>query len=156
MVRTTYRSPVGTLTLVGEGDLLTGLWMEENLPTGLPPEGHAPVFARVKRWLDGYFLGQPPEIDFDLCPAGTAFQKKVWGILLTVPYGQTRTYGSVAGQIGGGKPMSSRAVGGAVGRNPISIIIPCHRIVGAGGKLTGYAGGLETKAWLLRHEGGKL
>lgn len=154
MVRMHYPSPVGTLTLVGEGDTLTGLWLEKDRPAELPPEGYAPVFDRAVKWLDGYFHGQPLEIDFDLCPAGTPFQKTVWEILLTVPFGQTRTYGSVAKELG--QKMSSQAVGGAVGRNPISIIIPCHRIVGGGGKLTGYAGGLEAKAWLLRHEGGKL
>lgn len=156
MVCTRYPSPIGTLTLVGEGNVLTGLWLERDRPAQLPPEGHAPVFDRAVKWLDGYFQGQPPEISFDLRPAGTPFQKKVWEILLTVPYGQTRTYGSIAIEIDPVGKMSAQAIGGAVGRNPISIIIPCHRIVGAGGRLTGYAGGLEKKAWLLRHEGGIL
>ena len=156
MVRTIYPSPVGVLTLVGEGEALTGLWMENNLPEELPPMGHAPVFDRAATWLDRYFQGRPQKVDFDLKPTGTPFQKKVWQILLTVPYGQTRSYGSVAKEIAPDENMSAQAIGGAVGRNPISIIIPCHRIVGSHGRLTGYAGGLEAKEWLLRHEGGIL
>ena len=154
MVRTIYPSPVGVLTLVGEGEALTGLWMENNLPKELPPMGHAPVFDRAATWLDRYFQGRPQKVDFDLKPTGTPFQKKVWQMLMTVPYGQTRTYGSIAKDLS--DRMSSQAVGGAVGRNPISIIIPCHRIIGSNGKLIGYAGGLQAKEWLLRHEGGAL
>ena len=154
MVRTIYPSPVGTLTLVGEGDTLTGLWMEENLPKELPPMGHAPVFDRAATWLDMYFHGRPQKVNFHLEPIGTPFQKKVWQILLPVPYGQPRSYGAVAKELSPG--MSPQAVGSAVGRNPISIIIPCHRIIGSNGKLIGYAGGLEAKEWILRHEGGTL
>ena len=111
---------------------------------------------RAKVWLDGYFSGNPAELSFPLNPHGTSFQKQVWEILLTVPYGKTTTYGAIAREIAlrtGKEKMSAQAVGQAVGANPISILIPCHRVVGANGKLTGYAGGLDKKEWLLRHEG---
>ena len=91
-------------------------------------------------------------MDIPLSLAGTPFQRQVWSILLTIPYGQTRTYGEIAGLLGR-ETMSAQAIGGAVGKNPVSILVPCHRVVGAGGKLTGYAWGLDRKAWLLQHEG---
>ncbi len=149
---TQYPSPIGPLTLVSDGQALTGLWMQtQNFDfSGLSLRDNLPLFAKVRDWLDGYFAGQPREIDFPLSPAGTAFQKRVWDILLTIPYSKTCTYGSIAKQLG--ENMSAQAVGQAVGKNPISIIIPCHRVVGARGQLTGYAGGLENKKWLLRHE----
>lgn len=150
---TEYASPVGTLLLCSDGKALTGLWLEKNRPNPdtMIRKDDLPVLLRVKNWLDGYFAGISGEMDFPLAPSGTPFQRKVWGILLTVPRGQTTTYGAIAEAIAPG--MSAQAVGQAVGKNPISIAIPCHRCLGAGGKLTGYAGGLETKKWLLTHEG---
>ena len=123
------------------------------------PEQVHPVPEAVKQWLDDYFLGHPGEVSFPLKPKGTVFQQQVWQILLGIPYGHTRTYGDIAREMAaltGKKKMSAQAIGQAVGKNPISILIPCHRVVGAGGKLTGYAGGLENKVWLLEHEGAEL
>jgi len=149
---TQYPSPIGLLTLASDGENLTGLWMEgQPLPTEML-QRDLPVFHAAKAWLDAYFRGENPTIDYlPLSPAGTPFQHRVWDILLTVPYGEPITYGEIARKLG--IRMSPQAVGGAVGRNPISIIIPCHRCVGARRKLTGYAGGLERKVWLLHHEG---
>lgn len=149
---THYLSPIGPLLLVSDGSALTGLWM----PTEHFSTEHCiqrddlPLFQDVQVWLDGYFQGKPAEFSFPLSPAGTPFQKRVWEILLTIPYGQTTSYGAIAKDLSPG--MSAQAVGQAVGRNPISIIIPCHRVVGTKGQLTGYAGGLPIKTWLLRHE----
>ena len=146
-----YPSPVGRLSLVGDGQILTGLYLEKNCPAVLPPEGLAPVFPQATHWLDLYFQGIAAPVDFPLALQGTPFQQEVWNILRTVPFGRTLTYGAAAQMLG--RPMSPQAVGGAVGHNPISIIIPCHRIIGSSGRLTGYAGGLEAKQWLLHHEG---
>lgn len=149
-----YDSPVGELLLTCDGESLTGLWMNAAPPKDAV-RGH-PVLERVSAWLDAYFRGEDPVIDFSLAPAGTAFQKKVWDILRDIPQGKTRTYGDIAREMAallGKEKMSAQAVGGAVGSNPISIIIPCHRVVGAKGQLTGYAGGIDKKVWLLRHEG---
>ena len=146
----TYPSPLGELLLLSDGEALTGLYMDTQAHPTLGeycPE--LPVFAKVFQWLDSYFLGKENPIAFSLSPVGTAFQKQVWKILLTIPFGHTQSYGEIARQIRAS--MSPQAVGGAVGRNPISII-PCHRCVGAKGQLTGYAGGLDNKLWLLRHE----
>lgn len=107
----------------------------------------------VSRWLDGYFAGEQPERDFLLAPRGSDFQSRVWAELLRIPYGETRSYGEIARKSGCG---SARAVGNAVGHNPISIIVPCHRVVGANGKLTGYAGGVERKEYLLKLEAAAL
>lgn len=153
---TEYLSPLGKILLTSDGEALTGLWLDTQNPPDVSMErrDHLPLFRSVKDWLDAYFRGEERPIGFPLSPAGTAFQQKVWQILPTIPYGQTRTYGSIAKQI---RPtMSAQAVGQAVGRNPISIIIPCHRCMGAGNKLTGYTGGLDKKVWLLRHEGGNV
>lgn len=149
---TEYPSPIGPLTLISDGSALTGLWMQAQQfdVSGLTRQDDLPVFQEVRAWLDAYFAGQPQEINFPFSPAGTAFQKQVWEILLTIPYGNTTTYGAMARQLG--PKMSAQAVGQAVGKNPIGIIIPCHRVVGAQGQLTGYAGGLKNKKWLLRHE----
>ena len=114
-----YPSPVGRLTLVGDGPILTGLYLEKNCPAVLPPEGFAPVFPQATHWLDLYFQGIAAPADFPLAPQGTPFQQEVWNILRTVPFGRTLTYGAVAQMLG--RPMSPQAVGGAVGRNPISI-----------------------------------
>ena len=147
-----YESPVGPLWLTSDGENLTGLWMwaVEGTPADLP------IFRDADCWLDAYFRGQHPAMDqLPLSPTGTEFQQLIWDILLTIPFGATRTYGDIAKESAakmGKEKMSAQAVGGAVGRNPISIIIPCHRVIGAGGKLTGYAGGLDKKVWLLSHE----
>lgn len=147
-----YDSPVGTLLLVSDGNNLTGLYMHRPIPE----ETDLPVFARTKQWLDAYFRGENPGVDVPIKLTGTPFQMQVWELLKEIPLGQTRTYGELAAQIAretGKMKMSSQAVGRAVGKNPVSILIPCHRVVGAKGSLTGYAGGLENKKWLLAHEG---
>lgn len=146
-------SPVGGLWLASDGDALTGLWMAEGrlLPgdlTGTYAPDH-PVFRAAEAWLDAYFDRAPLPPMPPLAPSGTPFQRRVWDRLREIPYGETVTYGALAR----GLRSSSRAVGGAVGKNPISILIPCHRVVGARGRLTGYAGGLEAKRYLLELEG---
>lgn len=151
---TSYHSPVGPMWLTSDGENLTGLWMWEIPDTQISDT--LPVFRRARGWLDSYFRGEAPPVNtLPLSPAGTEFQRLVWEILLTIPFGQTRTYGDIAKEAAlrmGKERMSAQAVGGAVGCNPISIIIPCHRVIGADGRLTGYAGGLSKKEWLLRHE----
>lgn len=146
-----YPSPVGMLLLTSDGVALTGLWMDRKPPKYAAPGEGLEVIGSAGRWLDAYFRGEAPEIRFPLNPEGTDFQQRVWAILRTIPRGQTLTYGAIARMLG--ENMSAQAVGGAVGRNPISIIIPCHRVLGAEGRLTGYAGGLDKKRWLLDHEG---
>lgn len=150
-----YNCPVGKLLLVSDGEALTGLYMNRELPERTE---ELPVFFQVRRWLDAYFRGEEREIDFPMKAEGTPFQMLVWQLLLAIPFGQTRTYGELAKEAAarmGKEKMSAQAVGGAVSRNPISIVIPCHRVIGVDGRLTGYAGGLENKKWLLFHEGGK-
>ena len=150
-----YESPFGPLLLRCEEDGVTGLWMNRETPE---QETDHPLLTAAKQWLDAYFRGSPAEISFPLKPEGTAFQKQVWQILLAIPYGQTRTYGDIAREMAvltGKETMSAQAIGQAVGKNPISILIPCHRVVGSKGQLTGYAGGLENKLWLLNHESAK-
>jgi len=158
-----YASPVGELTLCARGDALAGLWLEGQKYFGASVSGEmvpgdAPVLDLARRWLDRYFAGERPSPgELPLAPEGTPFRRLVWGLLTEIPYGQTVSYGQLARQAAEqlGRPsMSARAVGSAAGRNPISIIIPCHRLVGADGSLTGYAGGVDKKRWLLRHEGG--
>ena len=158
----TYASPVGEITLCSDGDALRGLWIEGQkyhggtIPEAMEP-GDAPVLAAAKEWLDADFAGERPAIaDLPLAPIGSEFRQKVWRILTEIPYGQVTTYGAIAQQVArelGRDHMASLAVGGAVGHNPISIVIPCHRVVGSDGSLTGYAGGLDKKIWLLEHEG---
>ena len=148
-------SPLGGLTLASDGEALTGLWFDGQAHYGaglsdVREESPLPVFEEARRWLALYFDGRQPDFAPPLCPRGTAFQRAVLDALLDIPYGQTTTYGELARRLGG---ASARAVGGAVGRNPVSIIIPCHRVLGADGRLTGYAGGLERKRCLLRLEG---
>ena len=156
-----YQSPLGWLTLASDGEAMTGLWMEgqkyfkRTLDESVV-EKDLPVFEEVTHWLDRYFQGKNPDITFRLCPKGTEFQKSVWKVLYDIPYGSTVTYGEIASIIArqnGMTSMSAQAVGSAVGHNPISILIPCHRVVGANGSLTGYAGGIEKKRWLLTLEG---
>ena len=155
-----YRSPLGTITLASDGEALTGLWFngQKYFGSTLPQQtgmGDCPVFAQAKRWLDSYFAGAKPDFAPPLRWDATPFRKAVWGILLTIPYGCTMTYGQIAAQLADrmGKPQSAQAVGGAVGHNPISLIVPCHRVVGADGSLTGYAGGIDRKVELLTLEG---
>lgn len=162
---TQYTSPVGALTLCAHEDKLVGLWLEDqkyfgaSLPEEMAPDEDIPVLLRAREWLDRYFAGgEPRPAELPLSPIGTPFRQTVWKLLLEIPYGQTVTYGQLSRRTAAalGRPsMAARAVGSAAGHNPISIIIPCHRLVGAGGSLTGYAGGLERKRWLLRHEGQK-
>lgn len=160
---TQYASPLGPLTLVSDGQGLAGLWIEgqkyfaATLPETPLPRDDAPGFEAVRRWLDRYFAGENPSTEgLPLYPAGNAFRQAVWACLREIPYGQVTTYGRIARQAAerlGRAHLSAQAVGGAVGHNPISILIPCHRVVGANGLLTGYAGGLDKKEWLLHHEG---
>ena len=148
----TYASPVGCLTMVSDGVHLTGLAFDRE--TGR--EDELELFDQVRMWLDAYFRGDEPDwMELPLKAEGTAFQQQVWSLLLEIPYGKTRTYGELAAKLArlsGKEKMSAQAVGQAVGKNPIGIVIPCHRCVGAGGKLTGYAWGLARKKWLLEME----
>lgn len=156
-----YKSPLGGITMASDGNALTGLWFDgqKYFAEGLAETAAAktlPVFDEAMRWLDIYFSGRRPDFTPLLNLKGTAFRKEVWQLLLQIPYGQTTTYGELAAQLAahrGLKQMSAQAVGGAVGHNPISIIVPCHRVVGTGGSLTGYAGGLAKKLALLKLEG---
>lgn len=155
-----YASPLGSILLAADDIGLVGLWFEgqKYFAHGLEKtheEKEIPLFAKVKRWLDVYFSGQQPQFTVPLHFIGSDFQKEVWELLCTIPYGQTTTYGAIAKQLAAkrGLPqMSAQAVGGAVGHNKISIIVPCHRVVGKNGSLTGYAGGIDKKAELLRLE----
>jgi methylated-DNA-[protein]-cysteine S-methyltransferase len=146
-------SPVGPLTLVANGGELCGLYMVEqrHRPSeGTFGEPDTGPFAEAVEQLDEYFAGSRTQFDLPLGPVGTEFQQRVWRALLAIPYGQTVAYGQIASQIG--SPAASRAVGLANGRNPIGIIVPCHRVVGSTGHLTGYGGGLERKQFLLDFE----
>ena len=155
-----YLSPLGGITLASDGSSLTGLWFDGQKYFGstLPAvhrEQALPVFDETVRWLDTYFSGSIPDFIPPLVLPFSPFRKMIWEILLTIPYGQTMTYGEIAAEVArrtGKDRMSAQAVGGAVGRNPISLIIPCHRVIGASGKLTGYAGGLDKKIRLLQME----
>lgn len=157
----TYDSPLGEILLAADEQGLTGLWFdkEKYFARNLDPEhkpGDLPALKETCRWLDVYFSGMEPTFTPPLHIIGTPFQKEVWQILLQIPYGETVTYGDIAQQIAsnrGVEKMSAQAVGGAVGHNEISILIPCHRVVGANGSLTGYAGGVDKKNFLLRLEG---
>lgn len=155
-----YDSPLGGITMASDGESLTGLWFDgqkyfADTLDREHKEKALPVFGLADRWLDLYFGGSAPDFTPPLCMKTTDFRKTVWRILLTVPYGKTMTYGEIADAVamerGLSKP-SAQAVGGAVGHNAISLIIPCHRVVGANGSLTGYAGGLERKFRLLAME----
>ncbi len=147
-----YSSPVGKLLLRSDGTALTGLWFQEDAELHLEEDA---ILSEAKQWLDGYFRGENRPVGFVRNPQGTAFQRLVWRLLEDIPCGETRTYGDLARQAAaamGKEKMSAQAIGQAVGSNPISILIPCHRVVGARGQLTGYAWGLEKKKWLLSHE----
>lgn len=176
-----YKSPLGGITLASDGDALTGLWFDgqkyfgstlqgevvqkedleaafdgmEELSLAKAKHEQIPALKQAVQWLDLYFGGRIPDFTPPLLMKTTGFRKAVWEILLSIPYGQTMTYGEIARRLAnqmGISSMSAQAVGSAVGHNAISLLIPCHRVVGAGGKLTGYAGGLEKKRWLLTME----
>lgn len=160
---THYSSPLGSIMLASDGDNLIGLWIEgqkyfaDTVAEEITEKLDLPVFIATQNWLDEYFAGQKPSIsDLPLAPKGGEFRRAVWDILCEIPYGECFSYGEIAKIVAARMnkvSMSSQAVGGAVGHNPISIIIPCHRVVGANGNLTGYAGGLSKKIKLLEHEG---
>lgn len=155
-----YDSPLGGITLSSDGQALTGLWFDDQkyfayTLTGNPEQKKLPVFEQAKLWLDIYFSGKEPAFTPLLSPKATPFRRAVWEILLTIPFGRTMTYGEIAKEIArrrGLPKMSAQAVGGAVGHNPISLIIPCHRVIGTDGSLTGYAGGIARKEKLLALE----
>ena len=155
-----YLSPLGQILLSSDGENLNGLWFENekyypyNISKGSEKKD-LPIFEQTKKWLDIYFAGNNPNFTPSLNLRGTEFQMSVWNILNQIPYGEVTTYGEIAREIAKQKGivrMSAQAVGGAVGRNPISIIVPCHRVVGSNGALTGYAGGLKRKSALLSLE----
>ena len=161
---TEYESPVGKLTLASDGAAVCGLWLAgqkyhgDTVPGPLARDDAAGGFAELRGWLDAYFAGERPAVgDVPLAPIGSDFRQAVWRKLIAIPYGETTTYGRIAEELRAERGKASAlAVGGAVGHNPISIIIPCHRVVGADGSLTGYAGGITRKAWLLEHEGADM
>ncbi len=156
-----YDAPYGRYVMALEDGALTGLWLkgQKYFPSTLPePSGEeTEIFARIRRWLDDYFAGRQPDASaLPLAPKGSDFAQSVWQLLLEIPYGHTVTYGQLAARLAqqrGLAHMSAQAVGGAVGHNPISLIIPCHRVLGAKNQLTGYAGGLDVKTFLLKLEG---
>ena len=156
LYKSIYKSPLGMLTLISDKDTLNYILFEndrfyENLKAKAI-EKDLKIFTQTKLWLDKYFKGQNPNInELNINPKGTIFQIKVWNILKTIPYGKTITYKEIAKKLN--KPKSYRAVGSAIGHNPIPIIIPCHRVIGANNKLTGYSGGIENKIKLLKLEG---
>lgn len=159
----TLPSPLGKIYIVSDETHLVGAWLEgqkyfqKGLKEKPQEKEELPVLQKTQKWFEDYFSGKRPEIsDLSLKPQGSEFQKVVWKILCEIPYGETTTYGNIAREVAvrmGKKRMSAQAVGGAVGHNPISIIIPCHRVVGTDGSLTGYAGGIDKKLKLLQHEG---
>lgn len=167
MPRVTYLmklpSPLGPLFLASDGEALTGLWLEgqKYFAAGLEAETEErpdlPVFRQAAAWLDAYFEKRDLPPLPPLAPKGSAFRERVWKLLLEIPLGEVTTYGALTKKLkAAGVPASPQAVGGAVGHNPISILIPCHRVVGTGGSLTGYAGGVEKKRFLLELEGTDL
>jgi methylated-DNA-[protein]-cysteine S-methyltransferase len=150
------QSPVGALRLVASDKGLAGVWFERTRPGRVRPRGDVedrrhPVLVEAERQLREYFAGRRHSFDLKLDFVGTPFQRAVWKALLTIPFGQTRSYGQIAQQVG--RPSASRAVGAANGRNPVSIVAPCHRVIGSTGALTGFGGGLDVKERLLRLEG---
>ena len=156
-----YDSPLGGMTMASDGTHLVGLWFDgqkyfaSTLDDAHEVREDLPVFEQTRRWLDSYFSGKEPDFTPALLMRANDFRRSVWEILLTIPYGHTMTYGHIArilAQQRGLTSMSAQAIGGAVGHNPISLIVPCHRVVGANGSLTGYAGGLERKRWLIQLE----
>ena len=153
----TVGSPLGTILLTSNGAALTGLYFQGQRYAPQPAAGwvrraDVPVFAQAQAWLDAYFAAQPLSVDLPLAPRGTPFQRTVWQQIARIPRGETITYAELARRSGNGAAL--RAAGAATGRNPISLVIPCHRVVGSDGSLTGYAGGLERKRRLLALEAG--
>ena len=156
-----YDSPLGGILIASDGEALTGLWFDgqKYFADTLDDEHEMKelaIFDEARRWLDIYFSGKAPDFTPPLRMTGSEFRRAVWEMLLSIPYGEMMTYGEIAGRVAkkmGAVGMSARAVGGAVGHNAISLIIPCHRVAGANGKMTGYAGGIDKKIWLLEHEG---
>ena len=154
-----YMSPIGGITLASDGKALVGLWFDgqKYFADVLDPvheeRQDLEIFAETRRWLDIYFCGENPDFLPNIALRGSGFRKAVWRKLLEIPYGQTTTYGVLARSM---HCKSAQAVGGAVGHNPLSLIVPCHRVVGTGGKLTGYAGGIDKKEWLLHMEGARV
>ena len=162
MVSRVVPSPLGDITLVATDAALKGLWIagqrvELSGYDSLPPSGNNPVLREAERWLKAYFEGKRPSVEsLPMEPEGSDFRRLIGSLMLRIPYGETVTYGELAAEAArlmGKAKMSAQAVGGAVGSNPISIIIPCHRVMGAGGRVTGYAGGVYLKMQLLQHEG---
>lgn len=157
-----YESPIGGMTMAGGKEGLTGLWFDgqKYFAAGLElkeetEEKRLPVFAKTVQWLDFYFAGKEPDFMPPLCIRTTPFRRRVWELLQEIPYGKTTTYGEIAAKIAaeqGKMRMCAQAVGGAVSRNVFSILIPCHRVIGSDGSLTGYAGGIERKKYLLTLE----
>lgn len=159
-----YASPLGGITVAGTENAVTGLWFDGQKYFGSAlsskcEEKNLPVFEQADLWLDIYFSGKAPDFTPPIFYKTTDFRKAVWEVLLKIPYGETMTYGGIASEIArqkGVSKMSAQAVGNAVGHNPISLIIPCHRVLGADGSLTGYAGGIDKKARLLELEKTKV
>lgn len=146
-------SPLGPLTLVSDGSALVGLYLgqgQAKITADWVLDNQAVPFAAATDQLSAYFAGELTQFDLPLAPQGTPFQQRVWAALGTIPYGSTLSYGALAQRLG--QPQAARAVGLANGRNPLSIVVPCHRVIGAKGQLTGYSGGVERKRWLLAHE----
>ena len=154
----TTKSPVGRLKLIASDHGLAAILWENDDPkrvrlSPLAEDGSHPVLLETERQLNDYFAGKRQTFSLRFACVGTEFQKEVWAALTTIPFGETRSYAQIARQIG--RPKAVRAVGAANGKNPLSIVVPCHRVIGSNGKLTGFAGGLETKAALLKLESGK-
>ena len=151
--RRLYQSPLGPLSIVVDEESLVGIWFcdQANCEEGIDhiEERCRPLHEAVFEWLDQYFLGENPSMPFPLSPQGTDFQQRVWAYLAKIPYGESQTYGEIARALSCG---SAQAIGQAVGRNPLILLIPCHRVLGTEKKLTGYAAGLDRKRWLLQHE----
>jgi methylated-DNA-[protein]-cysteine S-methyltransferase len=159
LIQRSIDSPLGVLRLIGsDAGLRAVLWPDEREGRvgfeEAPKDGEHPILERAAQQLDEYIVGKRTDFDILLDPVGTDFQRSVWIGLQTIPFGETKSYGDLAADLG--RPGAARAVGAATGRNPISIIIPCHRLVGASGSLTGFAGGIESKRWLLDHEANHL
>ena len=154
LFETTIDTPIGTLRLLADGEALVAIEFPEHAgpprPSGARAAQDAPVLARARRQLAEYFAGERTRFDLPLAAAGTPFQRRVWAALSGIPYGETRSYSDIAAEVANVRAV--RAVGAANGRNPLPIVVPCHRVIGSDGRLTGFGGGLPTKAWLLRHE----
>ena len=160
---TQCESPVGQITLASDGQNLVGLWLKgqkyfgDTVNEEMKTADDLDIFKATNKWLNRYFAGENPAIsELALAPIGGTFRQEVWRLLCEIPYGEVTTYGEIARKVAEKllkTNMSAQAVGGAVGHNPVSIVIPCHRVVGTNGSLTGYAGGVDKKIWLLTHEG---